>query len=87
LGDLARALFALRIRAGFPLSLIAGVGESNFQHYKAGFYAFLIASLLEYALARRNIQDSERFGFSQIAAIWPVRHASSLTTIDAIQFE
>lgn len=34
----------------FPLSLICATDESNFQHYKAVFYAFLIAALIEYAV-------------------------------------
>lgn len=51
-----------------PLNLICGVNESNFQHYKAGFFAYLIASLIEYAFRRRAIQDRARFGFSRLAA-------------------
>jgi|YNPBryunderm2012_1023409.scaffolds.fasta_scaffold02027_8 hypothetical protein len=32
----------------FPLSIIAAVNESNFQHYKATFFSFLIAGGVEY---------------------------------------
>lgn len=55
----------------FPLplfDLFCGVCESNFQHYKAGFFAYLIVSLLEYLLARRRMGNRNRFIFSRLAA-------------------
>lgn len=52
----------------FPLSLICGITESNFQHYKAGFFAYLIVNLVEYGWNRRRIADRERFLFSRLEA-------------------
>ena len=52
----------------FPLSLICGTTESVFQHFKAGFFAYLIASLIEFGFERRNIQNRESFLFSRLTA-------------------
>ena len=52
----------------FPLSLICCVTESNFQHYKAGFFSYLIVSLIEYGWCRRKISDRDSFLYSRIAA-------------------
>jgi hypothetical protein len=45
----------------FPLSIICGINESNFQHYKATFFALLILALIEYAVHRRKIADLAGF--------------------------
>jgi len=52
----------------FPLSLICGITESNFQHYKAGFFSYLIVNLVEYAVHRRRISDREGYLYSRLAA-------------------
>jgi hypothetical protein len=52
----------------FPLCLICGVTESNFQHYKAGFFSYLIVNFIEYAWNRRKIADQEGFLFSRMTA-------------------
>lgn len=52
----------------FPLSLICGITESNFQHYKAGFYAYLIVSLIEYGWNRRKLTNRDSFLYSRMAA-------------------
>ncbi len=52
----------------FPLSLISSVTESNFQHYKAGFFSYLIVSLIEYGWCRRKISDRDGFIYSRLAA-------------------
>jgi hypothetical protein len=52
----------------FPLSLICGVTESNFQHYKAGFFSYLIVNLVEYAWNRQRIADRVRFLYSRLTA-------------------
>jgi hypothetical protein len=52
----------------FPLSLICGVNESNFQHYKAGFFSYLIVNVVEYAWNYRKIADRESFVYSRMAA-------------------
>jgi len=52
----------------FPLNLICGITESNFQHYKAGFFAYLIASLIEFGFKRRTIRNRESFCFSRLTA-------------------
>ena len=63
------ALYGLyRFFPVFPLSLICGVTESNFQHYKAGFFAYLIVNLVEYLWNHRKIMDQESFLFSRLAA-------------------
>ena len=52
----------------FPLSLICGVCESNFQHYKAGFFSYLIVNLVEYAVHRQGIPDRDGYLYSRMAA-------------------
>ena len=42
--------------------------ESNFQHYKAGFFSYLIVNLVEYAWNHRKITDRESFIFSRLSA-------------------
>ena len=45
----------------FPLSIISGINESNFQHYKATFFALLLLALVEYVVHRRQITDLAGF--------------------------
>lgn len=52
----------------FPLSLICGVTESNFQHYKAGFFSYLIVNLVEYGWNHRKITPRESFLYSRLTA-------------------
>ena len=52
----------------FPLSLICSVIESNFQHFKAGFFSYLIVSLIEYGWCRRKISNRDGFLYSRITA-------------------
>jgi len=52
----------------FPFCLICGITESNFQHYKAGFFSYLIVNLVEYAWNRKWITDRESFLYSRMAA-------------------
>ncbi len=52
----------------FPLSLICAINESNYQHYKAGFFAWIIASLIEYVVMRRRLVGREQFAYSRLAA-------------------
>ena len=47
------------------LKLICGITESNFQHYKAAFFSWIIISILEYALLRRSISDFGTFFWSR----------------------
>ncbi|MBN1249212.1 MAG: hypothetical protein JXC32_16255, partial [Anaerolineae bacterium] len=51
-----------------PLCLVCGIVESNFQHYKAGFYAYLIVCLAEFVWYRRRIGDRESFIYSRLTA-------------------
>lgn len=60
--------FLYRFFPVFPFSLICGITESNFQHYKAGFFSYLIVSLVEYAWYRKRITDRESFLYSRMAA-------------------
>lgn len=60
----------------FPLSIFCGTNESNFQHYKAAFFAFLILALIEFLVYRRKITDRDRFWYprllSAVIAPWMV---------------
>ena len=50
-----------------PLKFICAVSESNFQHYKASFFSWIILSLLEYIFLRRGIQNRQAFIYSRLA--------------------
>jgi len=60
--------FAYKYFPVFPLSLICGITESNFQHFKAGFFSYLIVNLIEYILLRQQLQNREGFVYSRIAS-------------------
>jgi hypothetical protein len=60
--------FAYRFFPVFPLSLICSVTESNFQHYKSTFFAFLILNGIEYFIYRRQIVDWKGYSLSRLAA-------------------
>ena len=47
------------------LKLICGITESNFQHYKAAFFSWIILSLLEFAIYRKRITDTGTFFWSR----------------------
>ncbi len=51
-----------------PFTLFFATNESNFQHYKAGFIAYLITSVAEYALTRKSVQDPSAFFYSRLSA-------------------
>lgn len=57
--------FAYKYIAWGPLKLICGITESNFQHYKAAFFSWILASLFEYVLIRRRVNDFETFFYSR----------------------
>ena len=50
-----------------PLRVICAVSESNFQHYKASFFSWIILSALEFGVARRKIGDRQAFLYSRLA--------------------
>jgi hypothetical protein len=58
--------FAYKYFPFAPLKIICGIAESNFQHYKAGFFSWIIISLLEYGLLREKVGDIEPFFYSRI---------------------
>ncbi len=60
--------FAYRFFPILPLSLICSTTESNFQHYKSTFFAFLILDVIEYAIYRRQLQDKKRHILSRLTA-------------------
>lgn len=60
--------FAFKLAPVFPLTLICATNESVFQHFKAGFFAYGIVSLIEYATQRRRIIEWSRFVVARIAA-------------------
>ena len=61
--------FAYKYFPVFPLSLICSINQSNFQHFKAAFFAFLILNLIEFAIYRRQIQDKRGYFLSRLTAI------------------
>lgn len=50
----------------FPFTLISGINESNFQHYKATFFSYLILSLVEFLVFQKKIKDRSAFWFSRL---------------------
>jgi hypothetical protein len=60
----------------FPFSIICGITESNFQHYKATFFAFLIVDLIEFLVYRKQIKNNAAFWYPRLLtatiAPWPV---------------
>lgn len=52
----------------FPLSIVAPVSESNFQHYKALFFLLLLAALVEFLVYRRAIDNRAAFWNSRLLA-------------------
>ena len=58
--------FAYKFFPNRLLALFCGTTESNFQHYKASFFAWLIASGLEFFLYSTGIPDTETFVYSCI---------------------
>jgi hypothetical protein len=50
-----------------PLKVICGICESNFQHYKASFFSWIILSLGEFLWTHRSIQDRQAFLYSRLA--------------------
>jgi hypothetical protein len=62
-------LYALRKAAPvIPITLIAGVDESNFQHYKGTFFAYLILSLIEYLVFRKQVVNKSSFWYARLLA-------------------
>lgn len=62
-------LYVLRkIAPVIPITLISGVNESNFQHYKATFFAYLILSLVEYLIFRQRVRDRNSYWYARLTA-------------------
>lgn len=59
--------FAYKFIPSAPLKVICGICESNFQHYKASYFSWIIISLGEYLWMRRRIQDRRAFVYSRMA--------------------
>ncbi|RPI82383.1 MAG: hypothetical protein EHM41_18495 [Chloroflexi bacterium] len=51
----------------FPFSIISCTNESNYQHYKLGFFAYLITCGIEYLMYRKRIIDRQSFLYSRLA--------------------
>jgi len=58
--------FAYKNFPVMPLKIICAVTESNFQHYKASFFSWLILCLSEFVLIRKKIGDREVWFYSRI---------------------
>ena len=50
----------------FPLSIISGITESNFQHYKAAFFTFIIVDLIEFLVFRKRIGSRSAFWYGRL---------------------
>ncbi len=50
-----------------PLKIICAVSESNFQHYKAAFFSWIILSSLEYLICKRKITVKSAFFYSRLS--------------------
>ena len=62
-------LYALRKLAPvFPITLFAGMDESNFQHYKGTFFAYLIISLIEFLIFRKKIENKGHYWYARLIA-------------------
>jgi hypothetical protein len=62
-------LYVLRKAAPvIPITLFAGVDESNFQHYKGTFFAYLILSLIEYLIHRKKVENKSSFWYARLLA-------------------
>ncbi len=62
-------LYVLRKLAPvIPITLISGVNESNFQHYKATFFAYLILSLIEYLVFRKRVNERASYAYARLMA-------------------
>lgn len=51
-----------------PITLISGVSESNFQHYKTTFFAYLIISLVEYWIFRKKVTERAPYWYARLTA-------------------
>jgi hypothetical protein len=58
--------FAYKYISWAPLKLICGISESNFQHYKAAFFSWIIISLFEYIVVRKRINNIGTFVYSRL---------------------
>jgi hypothetical protein len=62
-------LYVLRKLAPvIPITLFAGINESNFQHYKGTFFAYLIISLIEFLVFRKGIENKSSFWYARLIA-------------------
>jgi hypothetical protein len=62
-------LYVLRKLAPvIPITLFAGINESNFQHYKGTFFAYLIISLIEFLVFRKRIENKSSFWYARLIA-------------------
>lgn len=50
----------------FPLSIICGINESNFQHYKVTFFTMLILNGIEYLVYRKQIADLSGYWYIRL---------------------
>lgn len=62
-------LYALRkIAPIIPITLFTGVDESNFQHYKGTFFAYLIISLIEFLIFRKKVENKGTYWYARLMA-------------------
>jgi hypothetical protein len=58
--------FAYKFVPNAFLAVFCGIAESNFQHFKATFFSWVILSVIEYVIYRRKIGDLETYFYSRM---------------------
>jgi hypothetical protein len=59
---------AYKALPGLPLSLVAGINESNFQHYKAMFWCYLLVNAIEFLIYRKRLSDRSTYWYAALLA-------------------
>lgn len=50
----------------FFFQIFSGINESNYQHWKIGFYSYVILSLIESALFQRSLDNKSQFVYTHL---------------------
>jgi len=62
-------MYALqKILPYIPVTLFVAVDESNFQHFKASFFAYLFLSVIEFLIFRKRIVNKKSYCFARLTA-------------------
>lgn len=58
--------FAYKFAPNPILAVFCGISESNFQHYKATFFTWIILSLVEFGLQRGQVGNRDTYFYSRL---------------------